>query len=139
MYVAAAGSKDDGFLVERLWVLGQLTKAGIRAAYMRKANPKLVQQFKAAKNLNAPITVILGPDELAAGNVRLKVSSGHGGQEGGEEGPAQDMEEKGEKDRGRLLPKENVVVEVKELLDLLDSGYSTQPDGRTRRPEVSSP
>lgn len=116
VYIAAAGSKDDGLLVERMRVLGQLTKAGIRAAFTRKANPKLVQQFKTAKNLNAPITIILGPDELAAGSVRLKVSSGRGGQEGGIAGLAEEKDEKGDKDRGQLVSKENLVFEVKKLL-----------------------
>lgn len=80
---------------------------------MRKANPKLVQQFKAAKNV--PITIILGAEELAAGNARLKVSSG--GQEATADGSAQD---KGEKDRGQLVSREreNLVDEVKNLLTL---------------------
>lgn len=117
VYIAAAGSEDDGLLVERMWVLGQLTKAGIRATFMRKANAKLVQQFKAAQNVKAPITVILGSDELASGNVRLKVSSQQRSNEGGTE--AADNNTKKAKDRGLLVPKENLVVEVKEMLEQL--------------------
>lgn len=111
VYVIAAGSKEDGLLLERMRVTGQLTKAGIRASFMRKANPKLVQQFKAAKNV--PITIILGAKELAAGNVRLKVSSV--GQEANTDGPAQEKEEN---DRGQLVSRESLIEEVKKLLKL---------------------
>lgn len=118
VYIAAAGSKDNGLLAERMWVLGQLTKAGIRATFMRKANAKLVQQFKAAVNVKAPITIILGLDELASGNVRLKVSSQPRKDEGGAK--ASDSNEKGEKDRGLLISKENLVIEVKRTLQELE-------------------
>lgn len=118
VYIAAAGSEDNGLLAERMWVLRQLTKAGIRATFMRKANAKLVQQFKAAVNVKAPITIILGPDELASGNVRLKVSSQPRKDEGGAK--ASDSNEKGEKDRGLLISKENLVVEVKRTLQELE-------------------
>lgn len=72
VYVVAAGG--DGFLLERMAIYGQLTKAGIRAAFLRKAKPSVRSQFNAADKV--PVSVILGPDELAAGNVRLKVSMG---------------------------------------------------------------
>lgn len=39
--------------------------------FAAKVKPKLPQQFKAAKDL--PLAVILGQDELAASQVRLKV------------------------------------------------------------------
>lgn len=42
VYIAAAGKKDNGLLAERMWVLGQLTKTGIRDTFKRKANSKLV-------------------------------------------------------------------------------------------------
>lgn len=117
VYIAAAGSKENGLLAERMWVLGQLTKAGIRATFMRKANAKLVQQFKAAANVKAPITIILGPDELASGNVRVKVSGQPQNAKGGAK--ASDNNEKGEKDRGLLVSKDSLVVEVKRLLQEL--------------------
>lgn len=108
VFVVAAGGQDDGLLLERMAVLGQLTKAGVRTAFTRKAKPKLLPQFKVAKR--APITVMLVPDDLAAGNVRLKVSSG---KDGADEGNSDYNEEK---DRGKLVSKENLVVEVKKLL-----------------------
>lgn len=117
VYIAAAGSKENGLLAERMWVLGQLTKACIRATFMRKANAKLVQQFKAAANVKAPITIILGPDELASGNVRVKVSGQPQNAKGGAK--ASDNNEKGEKDRGLLVSKDSLVVEVKRMLQEL--------------------
>lgn len=39
VYVVAVGG--DGFLLERMAICGQLTKAGIRAAFLRKAKPSL--------------------------------------------------------------------------------------------------
>lgn len=109
VYVVAAGGKD-GLLLERMAICAQLTKAGLRAAFLKKANPKLLPQFNAADKV--PLSVILGPDELAAGNVRLKVSTGkQGGGSGGEDG---------EKDRGQLVPRDDVVAEVKKLLQSIN-------------------
>lgn len=73
-YIVASGGKDDGLLLECIAMFGQLTKAGIRAAFLRQAKPKLLQQFRAAEEV--PITVILGPAELATGSVRFKVLNG---------------------------------------------------------------
>lgn len=61
-------------------MFGQLTKADIRAAFLRKAKPNLLQQSRAADEL--PITIILGPAELATGSVRLKVLNGNVGDDG---------------------------------------------------------
>lgn len=104
VYVVAAGG--GGLLLERMAICGQLTRAGIRAGFSRKAKPSLRSQFNAADR--APITVILGPEELAAGNVRLKESTDKVSETG-----AQD---KGEKDRGQLISRNDVVVEVKKML-----------------------
>ncbi|ROW05850.1 hypothetical protein VMCG_05191 [Cytospora schulzeri] len=108
VYIMSVGDKGEGLLLERMAVLGQLTKAGVRTAFMRKANPKLLPQLKVARKV--PINVILDPDELAAGNVRLKVSSG---QEGDVEGKGDD---RGEKNLGKLVSKVDLVAEVKRLL-----------------------
>lgn len=54
-------------------------------------------QFNAAGK--APVTVILGPDELSAGKVRLKASTGGN-----------------EKDRGQLVVRDDIVLEVKHRL-----------------------
>lgn len=104
VYVVAVGG--DGFLLERMAICGQLTKAGIRAAFLRKAKPSLRSQFNAAER--APLTVILGPDELAVGKVRLKVSTGKDSKTG--------SENKDEKDRGQLVARDDLVEEVKKVL-----------------------
>lgn len=104
VYVVAAGG--DGFLLERMAICGQLTKAGIRAGFLRKAKPSLRAQFNVAEK--APLTVILGPEELAAGNVRLKASTDKDSETG--------AQGKGEKDRGQLVARDDIVVEVKKIL-----------------------
>ncbi|RDA83817.1 hypothetical protein CP532_5142 [Ophiocordyceps camponoti-leonardi (nom. inval.)] len=99
VYVMAFGGKEfDGLLPERMDVARRLWSAGIRAEYSPKVKPKLPQQFKAAED--APLGVILGQDELAAGQVRLKVL-----------GQADE-----EKDRGSLVKLDDLAAEVKKLL-----------------------
>ncbi|KAI8951632.1 histidyl-tRNA mitochondrial precursor [Xylaria longipes] len=102
VYVMAFGSNDsDGLLLERMAIARRLWKAGIRAEYMAKVKAKFPQQFKAAKDV--PIWVILSKGELADGLVRLKGSDSAG-------------TEKDEKDRGRLIAKDDLVAEVEKLL-----------------------
>lgn len=100
VYVMAIGGKEfDGLLLERMAVTRQLWKAGIRAEYSAKAKPKSLQQFKAA--IGVPLAIILGQDELAAGQVRLKVFKS-------------DADD--EKDPGQLISRDNLVEEVKKLI-----------------------
>ncbi|KAK2590634.1 Cytoplasmic and mitochondrial histidine tRNA synthetase [Conoideocrella luteorostrata] len=100
VYVMALGDKEfDGLLPERMAVTRQLWKAGIRAEYLAKVKPKSLQQFKAS--MGVPLAVILGQDELAAGQVRLKVFR---------------PEAEEEKDLGQLISMENLVEEIKKLL-----------------------
>lgn len=110
VYVVAAGG--GGFLLERMSICGQLTRAGIRAGFSRKAKPSLRSQFNAADKV--PLTVILGPEELAAGNVRLKASTGKD-TETGKQGNR-------EKDRGQLVARDDIVVEVKKMLQDISGG-----------------
>ncbi|TVY22439.1 Histidine--tRNA ligase, mitochondrial [Lachnellula hyalina] len=102
VYVMAFGGKDfGGLLPERMSIARLLWNAGIRAEFSAKVIPKLTQQFKAAKDV--PLAVILGEDELAAGQVRLKaLGSGD--------------DEAKQKDRGLLIYKKDLVEEVKKLL-----------------------
>lgn len=104
VYVVAAGG--DGFLLERMAICGQLTRAGIRAGFLRKAKPSLRAQFNAADK--APLTVILGPDEVATGSGRLKAPTGKDSETGA---PG-----RGDKDRGQLVARDDLVVEVKKML-----------------------
>ncbi|KAL0468535.1 histidyl-tRNA synthetase [Neurospora intermedia] len=97
--MAFGGGKDfDGLLVERMKIARQLWNAGIRAEYMAKAKPKLQAQFKAAEG--TPLGVILGEEELKAGQVRLKKLD----------------QGQGQKDEGNLVPIDDLAEEVKKLL-----------------------
>jgi histidyl-tRNA synthetase len=102
VYIMAFGGKTfNGLLLERMSVANQLWKAGIKAEFAAKVKPKLPQQFKSAESGGIPLAVILGEDELAAGNVRLKalgLPEGHPEKE------------------GLLIAREDLVSEVKKLL-----------------------
>jgi histidyl-tRNA synthetase len=101
VYIMALSGKDEpGFLLERMMVARQLWDAGIRAEFAAKVKPNLSQQFKAANDLS--LAVILGLDEISAGQVRLKILAGD--------------DEKDIKDQGQLVSKEDLVEEVKKLL-----------------------
>ncbi|KNE68393.1 hypothetical protein AMAG_13049 [Allomyces macrogynus ATCC 38327] len=69
VYVMAVG---DGLLPERMAVAKQLWEAGIPAEFMYKAKPKLQAQFNVCDKEQIPLAVILGPDELAQGLVKIK-------------------------------------------------------------------
>lgn len=101
VYVMAFGGKEfDGLLLERLAIASQLWDAGIRTEFAPKVKPKLPQQFKAAADI--PLAIILGQDELAAGQVRLKLlglPEGH---------PEKD---------GVLVAKSDIVAEVRKQLE----------------------
>ncbi|PHH91197.1 hypothetical protein CDD83_1383 [Cordyceps sp. RAO-2017] len=102
VYVMAFGGKEfDGLLLQRMDVARRLWNAGIRAEFSPKVKPKLPQQFKAAEDV--PLGVILGHDELAAGQVRLKVLG-------------QGDDKSDEKDRGQLVKLDDLADEVKKLL-----------------------
>jgi histidyl-tRNA synthetase len=101
VYVMAADG--DGLLLERMAVTRALWKAGIRAEFSAKVKPKLAQQVKVAKG--SPLAVLLRHDELAAGQVRLKKFNVEASQTN-------------LKDEGQLILKENLVTEVKRVLNL---------------------
>ncbi|KPM39106.1 Histidine--tRNA ligase, mitochondrial [Neonectria ditissima] len=99
VYVMAFGGKEfEGLLLERMGVASQLWAAGIRAEFSAKVRPKPQQQFNASEG--APVAVILGQDEVEAGQVRVKRLH----------------ENAGQRDKGLLVPRENLVEEVKKLL-----------------------
>lgn len=103
VFIMAFGGKN-GLLIEHMNVASTLWDAGVRAEYSPKVKPKLPQQFKAAENAGAPLAVILGEDELAAGKLRVKVL-----------GLPEDNPEKD----GRLVDRGDVVTEVNRLLATL--------------------
>lgn len=103
VYVMAAGGGKafDGLLPERMRVARELWAAGIRADFQAKVKAKLLQQFKAAGD--TPVGVILGQDELARGEVRLRLLN-----RGGNEGEA--------RDEGRLVKRAELVSEITKML-----------------------
>ncbi|KAK0117514.1 Cytoplasmic and mitochondrial histidine tRNA synthetase [Cadophora gregata] len=102
VYVMAFGSKNsDGLLLERMSVARQLWNAGISAEFAAKVKPRFDKQVTAAKDLR--LAVILGEDELAAGQVRLKALKGSD-------------DDTASKDRGQLVSRGDLVEEVKKLL-----------------------
>ncbi|KAM0330838.1 hypothetical protein ACHAQA_003793 [Verticillium albo-atrum] len=102
VYIMALGGKEfQGLLIERMEVARQLWDAGIRAEFAAKVKPKPQQQFSASEG--APVAVILGQEELDAGQVRVKHLHV------GDRNAAQ-------KDKGQLVPKDNLVEAVKALL-----------------------
>lgn len=73
VFVMAFGDKGfTGLLKERLEVCKILWDAGIKAEFAYKQKPKLPAQFKAAETNEVPFAVILGEDEQAKGQVRIK-------------------------------------------------------------------
>ncbi|RXG46752.1 hypothetical protein VDGE_01685 [Verticillium dahliae] len=108
VYVMAFGGKDfEGLLVERMEVARQLWDAGIRAEFTAKVRPKPQQQFSASEG--APVAVILGQEELDAGQVRVKQLHV------GDRNSAQ-------KDKGQLVARQDVVDAVRALLALSVEG-----------------
>lgn len=103
VYIMAFGGKEfDGLLLERMRMARQLWRAGIRAEFTAKVKPKPVQQFNASKGV--PVAVMLGQEEVEASQVRVKHL--HVGDR-----------DAALKDKGQLVARENLVEEVRKLLD----------------------
>lgn len=86
VFVMAFGGKGfTGLLKERLEVCKILWDAGIKAEFAYKQKPKLPAQFKSAETNEVPFAVILGEDEQAKGQVRIKelgLEAGHADKDG---------------------------------------------------------
>lgn len=86
VFVMAFGGKGfTGLLKERLEVCRILWDAGIKAEFAYKQKPKLPAQFKSAETNEVPFSVILGEDEQAKGQVRIKelgLEAGHAEKDG---------------------------------------------------------
>lgn len=65
-------SVGDGLLKERMETCSELWRNGIKAEFVYKLKPKLQAQFNACDKAMIPLAVILGPDELAKGLVKVK-------------------------------------------------------------------
>ncbi|KAL5615411.1 uncharacterized protein BROUX77_001248 [Berkeleyomyces rouxiae] len=82
VFVMALGS---GLIKERMQVLATLWDAGINAETLWKTKPRLPNQFKAAESNSVPFACILGEDEMAKGQVKVKemgLRDGHPEKEG---------------------------------------------------------
>jgi histidyl-tRNA synthetase len=102
VYVMAFGAKGStGLLPERMAVARDLWNGGISTEFSPKVKPKLPQQFRVAEDAHIPLAVILGEDELAAGQVKLKVMG---------------LDDGHPEKAGRLVAREELVAEVKKLL-----------------------
>jgi histidyl-tRNA synthetase len=102
VYIMAFGS---GLLPERMAMAKELWDAGIKAEFAYKVKPKFDKQFKDAERAGIPFAIILGENELARGEVKLK-------QMGLPEG---DPEK-----NGIDLPKADVIEELKKRLARLE-------------------
>lgn len=69
VYIISVG---DGLLKERMELVNELWKAGIKASFMQKNKPKLEKQWAACEKEQIPFAVILGKDELEQSQVRIK-------------------------------------------------------------------
>ncbi|THU84801.1 histidyl-tRNA synthetase [Dendrothele bispora CBS 962.96] len=69
VYVMAAG---DGLLEERLKLVKELRKAGVKCDFLAKRKPKLNAQFAAGEKDEVPFAVILGESEIREGYVMVK-------------------------------------------------------------------
>lgn len=86
VFVMAFGGKGfTGLLQDRLEVCKLLWDAGIKAEFAYKQKPKLPAQFKSAETNEVPFAVILGEEEQAKGQVRIKelgLEAGHAEKDG---------------------------------------------------------
>lgn len=74
VFVMAFGGKGfTGMLTERMQVAQELWASDIKTEFSYKLKPKLPQQFKQAESAAVPLAVILGEEELKAGQVKIKV------------------------------------------------------------------
>lgn len=74
VYVMALGGGKDftGLLDERMEVCRRLWDARVKAEFSWKVKPKLQAQFKAAEQGGVPFAIIIGDEEWAKGQVKIK-------------------------------------------------------------------
>ncbi|KAA1066144.1 Cytoplasmic and mitochondrial histidine tRNA synthetase [Puccinia graminis f. sp. tritici] len=69
-------SVGDGLLVERMKLCKELWDAGLSAEFMYKSKPKTQKQFEIVDRDQIRFAIILGPEELKSGHVRIKEQVG---------------------------------------------------------------
>ncbi|PWO00484.1 histidyl-tRNA synthetase [Tilletiopsis washingtonensis] len=72
----------DGFLKERMKTAKMLWDAGVKAEFLYKTKPKPAPQWAAIEKDAVPYTLIIAPEEWAAGTVRVKKQGGKDSEEG---------------------------------------------------------
>lgn len=72
VFVAAAGGD---LLEERMRITSSLWKNGIKAEFSAKRKVKPLDQFSYAEKNFIPLIVIIGPEELKSGFVKLRCTS----------------------------------------------------------------
>ncbi|KAI9215777.1 anticodon-binding protein, partial [Blastocladiella britannica] len=94
----------DGLLLERMQCAKELWRAGVAAEYLFKRKPKLQAQFNQCDKDQIPFAVILGPEELKQGQVKIK-----------------DMRAKseGEDAAGVMVSRESMIDEIQKRLATL--------------------
>lgn len=65
-------SIDKELLKERMKLAAELWKAGVKAEFTLKANPKIQQQLTYANTQGVPLAIIFGKNELQKGSLMLK-------------------------------------------------------------------
>ena len=71
--LVASGQKE--MLKDRLKLLQELWDAGINAETIYKASPKMLTQLQKAEDEGIPLVVIIGEQELNAGEVKLRATA----------------------------------------------------------------
>jgi len=65
-------SIEKGMLKERMKICAELWKAGIKAEFTLKANPKIQQQLTYANTQGVPLAIIFGANEIQKGTLMVK-------------------------------------------------------------------
>ncbi|CAE6461224.1 unnamed protein product [Rhizoctonia solani] len=76
-------SVGEGLIEERMKLAKELWDAGIKAEYMYKVTPRLDAQFKVMDKELIPYAVMVGPDEIKDGKVKVKIQYSAGGEDAG--------------------------------------------------------
>ncbi|CAE6534423.1 unnamed protein product [Rhizoctonia solani] len=76
-------SVGEGLIEERMRLAKELWDVGIKAEYMYKVVPRLDAQFKIMDKELIPYAVMVGPDEVKEGKVKVKIQYSAGGEDAG--------------------------------------------------------
>ncbi|KAG8770163.1 Cytoplasmic and mitochondrial histidine tRNA synthetase [Ceratobasidium sp. 428] len=82
VYVVSVG---EGLVEERMRLAKELWDAGIKAEFMHKLKPKLQRQFEVLEKEQIPYALMIGPDEIQEGVVKVKTQLSAGGDSAGTE------------------------------------------------------